>query len=828
MAVSSSADPARAAACFHCGARCPPRAAWVDVVDGASRAFCCAGCLAVAQTIDGAGLDAYYRNRATHAAPRAEREDAVALRACGAAEAGGLVRTLDDGGREVALLIDGMTCGACVVLLERWIAKQPGVAEVRVNYATRRARLVYDAAKTSLATIAGATAAIGYRAYPYDPARRETLARRESRALFARMAIAWLAMMQVMMFAIPAYLSDDGVAPEQRALLEWASLALTLPAVLYSAMPFFRGALRDLRAARVGMDVPIALALAAAFAASAASTFGAGGPVYYDSVTMFIALVLTARYLELSARQRGADAIEALARALPDVAQKLRAWPADGGTETVASATLVPGDLVRVMPGAAVPADGDVVDGRSLVEEAVLTGESRPRERRPGDAVLAGSVNRDGALVVRVRAAGNATRVAAVARLADRAAGARPRLAADADRMAGLFVAGLLVLAAITAAAWIVVDPPRALAVTFAVLVVSCPCAFSLATPAALTVAAGSLARHGVVLARADAIEALSQATHVVLDKTGTLTDGAFRLLDATPRAGLAREDALALAAALEAASEHPVARAICAAAAAGAADGPPRVATDVRAHPGQGLEGTIAGARWRIGRPAYVAALAGANASASDVATHAWPGATLVALGDANGIAATFACADAPRADAAALVARLRTLDIVPVLLSGDRGTTVSAVGTALGIADARGDLSPDDKRAAIAALQAQGAIVAMMGDGINDAPALAQAHVSLALASGAPLAQWKADVVVLAPALCVVADAFALARRTLAVIRRNLRWAAAYNAVAIPAAALGFVSPALAAVGMSVSSLVVVAGALLLRRFAWTSSSS
>ena len=222
------------------------------------------------------------------------------------------------------------------------------------------------------------------------------------------------------------------------------------------------------------------------------------------------------------------------------------------------------------------------------------------------------------------------------------------------------------------------------------------------------------------------------------------------------------------------------------------------------------------------------MAALADGNAPANDVAPHAWPGATLVALGDANGIAATFACADAPRADAAALVARLRALHIVPVLLSGDRGTTVSAVGTALGIADARGDLSPDDKRAAIAALQAQGAIVAMMGDGINDAPALAQAHVSLALASGAPLAQWKADVVVLAPALCVVADAFALARRTLAVIRRNLRWAAAYNAVAIPAAALGFVSPALAAVGMSVSSLVVVAGALLLRRFAWTSSSS
>jgi P-type Cu2+ transporter len=820
--AASSAALARAALCFHCGAQCPPRFPWVDTADGRERVFCCAGCLAVTQTIEGAGLDAYYRNRMTNAAPRAEGEDAAALRACAAAEAAdGLVRTRGDGAREVALLIDGMTCGACVVLLERWIAKQPGVVDVRVNYATRRARLVYDAAKTTLATIAGATTAIGYRAYPYDPARRETLARRDARSLFARTAIAWLAMMQVMMFAVPVYLADDGVAPEQRALLDWASLALTLPVMLYSAVPFFRGAWRDLRARRAGMDVPVALALGAAFATSAASTLFGGGAVYYDSVTMFVALLLTARYLELAARQRGADAIEALARAMPDVAERLRAWPACADTDTLPSAMLAPGDLVRVRPGATIPADGDIVDGRSLVEEAVLTGESRPRERRCGDAVLAGSVNRDGALIVRVRAAGDATRLAAVARMADAAASARPRVAALADRMAGAFVVGLLLLAAATAAVWLAIEPSRAPAVTFAVLVVSCPCAFSLATPAALTVAAGALARRGVVLARPDAIEALSRVTHVVLDKTGTLTDGHFRLLDVVPCAGVERERALGIAVALEAASEHPVARAICAAAPEGA---PAPVATGVLAVPGSGVEGTIDGTRWRIGRPAFVAALS--RTPIDDRDPPAWAGATIVALGNADGIVATLACADAPRGDAAAFVARLRAQGLVAILLSGDRAATVTAIGAALGLADARGDLSPHDKRAAIAALQDDGAIVAMMGDGINDAPALAQAHVSISLASAAPLAQWSADVVVLAPRLTVVADALAQAKRTLAVIRRNLRWALAYNAIAIPAAAFGFVTPLLAAVGMSLSSLVVVAGALVLSR--WTSSSS
>ena len=414
-----------------------------------------------------------------------------------------------------------------------------------------------------------AVASVGYRAYPYDPSRREALTRRESRALLLRTAVALLAMMQVMMFAVPTYVTVDGVEPAHRLLLEWASLTLTLPALLYSAAPFFRGAWRDVRLRRPGMDVPVALGLATAFAASAWSTFAGDGPVYYDSVTMFIALLLVARYVELVARRRAGDAVEAVAKARPAIAERLVDWPARREVESVAATILAAGDAVLVRAGATIPADGVILEGRANVEEAILTGESRPSRRNPGDTVLAGSVVRDDALVDRVRRRGEATRLAAIERLVTRAAGERPRVARVADRVAARFVTVLLALAAATAVSWALHDASRALAVTFAVLVVSCPCALSLATPAALAAATGALARRQVVVARADALETLARVTHVVFDKTGTLTPGRIALVGVRPVARPpARNEVVALAAALEAQSEHPLAAAFRAAAA--------------------------------------------------------------------------------------------------------------------------------------------------------------------------------------------------------------------------------------------------------------------
>jgi len=805
-----------AAECFHCGKPNPHPRRWRAVLAGAPREFCCAGCLGVAQTIHAAGLDAFYERR-TEAADRPDDGNAAADDFSpwdDAAMQAGFVRDLPDGTREVSLLLEGIHCGACIWLIEHWLAQRPGIAAAEVNFATRRARVAFDPARARLSDVLRAVAAVGYHGYPYDPARREALVRRESRTLLLRMAVALLAMMQVMMFAIPTYVTVDGVEPAHRLLLEWASLTLTLPVIAYSAVPFLRGAWRDVRLLRPGMDVPVALGLVAAFGASVWSTFSGDGPVYYDSVTMFVALLLVARYVELAARRRAGDAVEAVAKARPARAERLVDWPTRRDVEAVAASALATGDAVLVRAGATVPADGTVVAGRASVEEAILTGESQPLRRGPGDAVLAGSVVRDDALVVRVAAAGEATRLAAIERLVTRAAGERPRVARVADRVAARFVALLLALAAITALAWWFHDPARALAVTFAVLVVSCPCALSLATPAALAAAAGALARRHVVVARADALEALARVTHVIFDKTGTLTAGRITLtLVAWHRTDTAPADAIALAAALEAQSEHPLARAFREAQGERAM---PRV-DDLRGIAGQGVEGTVGGRVVRLGRPEFAAALSGAAPSDPGAPD---PAATIVALGDGHGLVALFALADGLRPGAAELVTRLAALRVAPMILSGDGPEAVATVAARLGIAEARGDATPEDKRAAVAALQAQGAVVAMIGDGVNDAPSLAQAHVSLSLGSATPLAQWTADVVVLSDDLSLVAATLAHARRTFRVVRENLGWAFAYNAIAIPAAALGYVTPLAAAAGMSLSSIVVVANALRVAR--------
>jgi Cu2+-exporting ATPase len=795
--------------CWHCGLPNAPGAPWRLVVAGVERHFCCAGCRGIAQVIDAAGLDAFYARR--DICDVVGREPLPPSRNDVAAAAASVVTRGADGHAEVSLLLEGIHCAACVWLIETWLQRQPGIVAAHVNFATRRAEVRWDAQALDLAGVLAAVAAIGYRAYPYDPARREALARRESRALLARAAIALLAMMQVMMFATPGYISAD-VEPEYRVLLEWASLLLTLPVVLYCATPFFSGAWRNLRIGRPGMDVPVAIGVAGAFAASAVATVRGTGDVYYDSVTMFVALLLTARWFELRARQNAGAAIEAITRDLPEMAERLADYPASMRVETVPARSLAVGESIRIAAGAAIPADGRVVAGQSSVEEAVLTGESRPRLKRVGDDVLAGSINGETPLVVRVSAAGEATTLAALSRLVAQAATERPRVSRVADRVALWFVSALLLIAAITGLVWWQHDPARALMVTFAVLVVSCPCALSLATPAALAAAAGALGRHRVLAVRRDALETLSRVSHVVLDKTGTLTAGRVERLAVDVLGGRDRNECLRIAAALEQGVAHPIARALCANVT------PAHVAAEIIVVGGSGVEGVVEGCRYRCGRPEWVARLHGL-ALPSNVESIG-PDRTPVALADDRGWLACFAFGDVLRPSAAPLVASLHAMGITVSLLSGDRTATVREVALAVGIDDFRGDATPEDKRADIAARQRAGAVVAMVGDGINDAPSLAQADVSLSLESAAALTQWTADVVLLGEDLVRVADAIACARKTFRVIRQNLGWAFAYNFVAIPLAATGYVTPIFAAVGMSLSSLLVVANALRLVR--------
>lgn len=803
--------------CYHCGQVVPAALQLSVLIGGVRRDMCCLGCQAVAQAIVDNGLEDYYRSR-DHL-PESPRQALPAvleqLALYDHAEfQKSFVHELAEGECEVSLLLEGITCAACIWLNEKYLAQQSGVLVVSINYATRRARVRWDSRRIKLSDILAAVAAIGYRAYPYDAARNEEVAKKERREAIWRLWVAGFGMMQVMMYAIPVYLAGEGeMTPDVESLMRWASLLLTLPVVFYSAAPFFRHAWRDLGLRRVGMDVPVALGIGAAFAASVWATLTQTGEVYFDSVAMFVFFLLGGRYLEMTARQKAVSVTEALAKLQPAFAWRLN--PGEIEAQQMLVADLRLRDVVLVRPGEIIPADGLVLTGESRANEALLTGESQPVMKSPGCRVTGGSVNNESPLTIAVEATGAGTRLSAIVALMERAAAEKPRLVEVADRVAGVFVWAVLLVSLLSACAWYFVDPARALWITVSILVVTCPCALSLATPIALTVAAGALARDGLLLTRGHAVETLARATHFVFDKTGTLTLGRLRLIDVLPLGELARAPCLALAAALERASEHPVATALNLAAAG--EESLPALA--VKAVAGSGVEGEIAGRCYRIGKLSYVAALGALELPAL---AQVWDdsGDTVVALADATAVLALFRFGDELRPEAQALVADLRAARRQVILLTGDAPAVAERVAQALGISEVHAGVSPEGKHAFVSALQASGAVVAMLGDGVNDAPVLAQAQVSVAMGGGAQLARTQADFVLLSENLAHLRRGIRRARFALTVIHQNLWWSFAYNIVALPLAIGGFVTPWLAGIGMSASSLLVVLNSLRLQK--------
>ncbi len=802
--------------CYHCGLPNPGGSSYYAVVDGERHAVCCPGCKAVAEAIAENGLSSYYRTRSAYAPRQASATavESLELAIYDQPEVqAGFVRTLAGHEREATLILEGITCAACLWLNEQHLASLPGVLVADVNYTTRRARVRWDESRIRLSGILAQVAVIGYRAWPATSANAEALRKRENRAALWRLFVAGFGMMQVMMYAVPAYLAQAGtMSDDLRLLMRLASLVLTVPVVFYSAAPFFRGAWRDAQRRRLGMDVPIALGIAAAFGASIYATFTGGADVYYDSIAMFVFFLLCARYLEMRARQRAAASLEYLDKALPLNAHRLRSDGQASDTEEVPAVSLKPHDRVLVRAGESFPADGTLLEGDTECDESLLTGESAPVRKRPGDAVTGGAFNRLSPVVVEVERVGDDTCVSGIRRLVESASARRPEVGGLADRIAGVLVAAVLLIAAGSAFAWLEIDPSRALWVTVAVLVVSCPCALSLATPAVMTVAVGLLSRRGVVVVRAHALDALAAVTHVVFDKTGTLTEGRLALLSVAPRPGVTRDDALSLAAALEKNSEHPIARAVLDAA-------PIRdlaTAADVRNVPGAGLEGRVEGIRYRLGTSTFVADLAGTPADAQAAAG----GATRVWLGREGAWLASFDLVDALRPEAVAVVQQLRAAGKQVLIWSGDAQPAVAAVAASLTADGCEAGLLPEDKHARMLALQRDGAVVAMVGDGVNDAPVLAQAQLSIAMGSGALLAQATADVVLLSGRLQGLLDAFGVARSARRIVRQNLAWALGYNAIALPLAAAGLVTPWLAGIGMGASSLLVVLNALRLGR--------
>lgn len=720
------------------------------------------------------------------------------------------------------VVLEGMHCAACALTIEDALRSVPGVLQADVSAATRRARVMWQPSQVQPSQWMEAVRKAGYRAMPAMDAFAREQRQRESRRALWRWLVAGFCMMQVMMYAWPAYVAQPGdLTGEMEQLLRWASWVITLPMMVFSCGPFFSSALRDVRQRRVSMDLPVALGMAITFIVSTAGTFDPAGifgkEVYYDSLTMFVFFLLTGRWLELRLRDRTAGALEAVMNRLPDSVERRAA---DGSFVRLATRRVVVGDTIRVLPGEAFPADGRITLGNTHADESLLTGESTPVPRPVGSMVTAGSYNLQAPVEVHVEGTGGQTRFAQIVALMESASLQKPRLAQLADRIARPFLVAVLVAATLAAVYWWPSDPGHALMVAVAVLIVTCPCALSLATPVAMLTAAGTLARHGVLVRNLQGLEALAHVDTVVFDKTGTLTRDGMALQAVRTAHGWTAEEALILAASLARHSMHPASRAVVAAAAA--LEGDQRwMVSDLQEEVGQGLVATVQDAAKTL--PPRQIRLGSAHHAGVKVESA---GAALqVVLSEqlAHGAVselARFDLVEDLRAEAPTVVAALEEAGVTVQLLSGDRRGAVQRVASQAGIAQAAGECTPQGKLAALQALQAEGHRVAMVGDGLNDGPVLAGAHVSFAFGRAVPLAQSQADFVVLGDSLALVPQTVMLARRTLRVVRQNLWWAAGYNALCVPLAVAGWMPAWLAGLGMALSSLLVVVNAARLAR--------
>jgi Cu2+-exporting ATPase len=720
------------------------------------------------------------------------------------------------------LMVQGMYCAACADTVEGALCNLPGVAKAEVHAATRRLTVQWDPAVTRASTLAQAVGQTGYRLLPMHEALSITQRIAESRKVLWRLFVAGICMMQVMMYAWPAYITEPGdIPPDIEHLLRWASWVLSVPVLLFASGSFFGGAWRDLKQGRVGMDTPVSIGIVVTFVASSLATFDPTGPwgheVWYDSLTMFVFFLMGGRYLEFKARDRTAGALDNLMNRLPEVCDRRKP---DGSFEPVSVRRLVVGDVVRVQAGQAFPGDGTLTATGATVDEALLTGESHPVLRAVGETVVAGSYNLAGPVELRVDRLGRDTRFAQIVSLMERASTEKPRLAVLADRIAGPFLSLVLLAALAAGVYWWQIDHTRALAVAVAVLIVTCPCALSLATPAAMLASAGTLARRGVLVRRLQAFETLAQVHTVVFDKTGTLTHDKLQLASVAVREGFTRNGALSVAGALASGSLHPASKALASA----MTDGWGGLvvtreavvsSTEVA---GQGLEAEVVGlGRVRLGSASFCSVPTAHSQEAESPRVY---------LADSAGWLATFELDECLRSDAVEALAALKAAGVKTWLLSGDLPEAAQRIARLVGVDHVVSGATPEQKLLEITQLQAQGLKVAMVGDGLNDGPVLARSDTSFALGTAAPLAQANSDYVIQGGRLMDVPRALIQARSTMRVVHQNLAWAAAYNAVSVPLALMGYMPPWAAGLGMAISSFWVIGNALRLNRAAVTDS--
>ena len=788
--------------CFHCALPVPDGYRLTVDIEGDARPVCCPGCKAVAELIRDSGMGNYYLQREAPA-PGAGRppDDAAEWQVFNSNDMLQAFTETANGGAVATIYAGGMYCSACSWLIDNSLSRIDGVQSVEVNPMTHRVRVAFSPDLLGLGDILARFADLGFQPQPLTPdstVRPEVI---EQRSALKRLLVASLGMMQVMMFAVGLYAGEfQGIDADMQRFLRLVSFLVTTPVVFYSAKPFFTGAWRGVVARMPGMDLPVSIAIGAAYAASVYSTFANGDAVWFDSVTMFVFFLTVGRYLEMRARHRSIDRSVALSQVLPNTATRLN----DELREVVPVSQLAAGDIVLIRAGDSVPADGVIVSGETNVDESLLTGESDPQPRSIGERLAAGSVNVDGVVELRIETTGNDTAIGAIARLTERARYARPAFVQVADRVASYIVVALLLVAAGVATYWYFEAPERAFVITLSVLVVTCPCALALATPAAFAAAASRLAELQLLVTNGNAIEVLSKASHFIFDKTGTLTTGRPVIQDSLVLdANFGLDQCMTVATALEQVSSHPIAHAFRSASELPVVDEP-------AVHIAQGVSGKIGGAEWRLGSADF----AGFNESAYGEST------TVYLARDGIGVA-RFDLRDEIRPATSDILDELRIEGLDVALASGDNESAVRSVADRLQIEDWHADCTPDRKLELINERQSGGGRVVMVGDGINDAPVLAGADTSIAPAHGALLAQNSADIILLGESLKPIRSALSMSRHTMRIVRQNLAWAVGYNLLALPLAAAGYVPPWAAAIGMSASSLVVVLNALRLNRY-------
>ncbi len=796
-------------ACFHCGLPVASGLNFSALVFGQSQPMCCRGCQSVAESIVDNDLEDYYKHR-TELPQTAEDLVPEALRQLTLYDHPEVQKSFvvdaDGDYKEASLILEGITCAACVWLNERHLIQLTGVRSVNVNYGSQRARICWNDKQIKLSQILAEINKIGYHAHPFSAQQQDAMRQQQRKLDFRRLAVAGLSAGQVMMIAVALYAGPaQGLEFATAQLLRWFSFVLTVPAITYAAWPFYRSAWRSIRNRQIGMDVPITLGLMTGFIGSVWATLHGQGVVYFDTLTMLVFFLLGTRYLERNAREKSIEASENLLRLAPVMAAKV-----DGEIQTLVPVMeLKLGDHILAKPGETIAADGIVVMGESSVDESLLTGESRPLPKSLNAQVYAGSINYESPLTIQVTAIAEDTMLAGISRLLDRAQAEKPKLAETADRVAAYFTSALLVIVSLVALIWWQIDPNRILEIVLTVLVISCPCALSLAAPAAFAAAGSHLVNRGVLLTRGHALETLAKVTHFVFDKTGTLTLGQLSLVQTITHDKLDAAACLALAASLEKHSEHALAKAFLNA----HRNLPVQLASDVKNIPGQGVEGVVSGLHLRLG-----------NAKLNQAVSTQFEqddlfGATVVWLSEGSRLLATFVLADQARPEAKELIEHLTQQGLKVSILSGDSEQSVSHFAKLVGVMDWKAACSPEDKLSYLYALQSQGGVVAMVGDGINDAPVLAGAQVSIAMGSGTQMARATGDVVLLTEHLLEIEHALVTSRFGINVIKQNFIWALTYNLIALPFAATGLISPSMAAIGMSVSSLIVVLNALRLK---------